>query len=85
MDEPCTVNDDCFEDFEKCKGVTSKLDEVDIDSGVCEHKDVWPMNAMEWIGNFVTIIILMASNCGGLGGGGSMIPVLMIFYGFNTR
>ena len=95
LDEPCTTDADCFEDYEVCKGITSKLDEVDpslrhrylkdIDSGTCEHKDVWPMTTMEWVGNFVTIIVLLVSNCGGLGGGGAFIPVAMIFYGFNAK
>ena len=85
LDEKCTTDADCFEDYEVCKGATSKLDEVDVDSGTCEHKDVWPMTAMEWVGNFVTVIVLLVSNCGGLGGGGAFIPVAMIFYGFNAK
>ena len=43
------------------------------------------MNALEWIGNFAVIIVLLTSNCGGLGGGGAIIPVAMLFYGFDTK
>ena len=83
--ETCTIDSDCFDDFEVCKADLEviKLGEEEI--GICEHKEVWPMNTLEWIGNFAVIIVLLTSNCGGLGGGGAVIPVAMLFYGFDSR
>ena len=82
VNEPCLSDADCFDDFEVCSGLVK--DDL-VTPGVCEHKDVWPLNALEWIGNFVTLLVLVTSNCGGLGGGGAIIPVAMIFYGFDTK
>ena len=78
VSEPCTSDADCFDDYESCG--TDGLTE-----GKCEHKDVYPANALESIGGYVVIFILCASNMGGLGGGGAVIPLAMIFFGFNTK
>ena len=43
------------------------------------------MITMEWIGIFVTLVAMVTSNCGGLGGGGTVVPIAMMFYGFDTR
>jgi uncharacterized membrane protein YfcA len=40
---------------------------------------------MEWIGNVATFFVLLISNCGGLGGGGAIIPVAIFFYGFDAK
>ena len=82
VNEPCSTDTNCFDDFEICTGVATDLE---AGVGVCEHKDVWPFNTLEWFGNIMTLIVLLTSNFGGLGGGGALIPVAMIFYGFDTK
>ena len=76
IDEECIFESDCFDDFEVCN----------LSEGpVCEHKEIWPMTAIEWVGSVLIIIDLYASNCGGLGGGGSAIPFLIVFFGFDIK
>ena len=53
--------------------------------GKCEHKEIDPLNKMEIFGCVVTFVGLLTSNMGGLGGGGVIIPVAMVFFGFNTK
>ena len=43
------------------------------------------MDGIEVWGSFVTFLILLTSNMGGLGGGGAVIPVCMVFFGFDTK
>ena len=43
------------------------------------------MLLIENAGELLTALILFLSNCGGLGGGGSMIPIIIIFFGFEVK
>lgn len=43
------------------------------------------MKAEEFIGMFLTPIILFGANCGGLGGAGALIPVCLFFFNFDTK
>ena len=70
---------DCFDEFEFCQKDPTEAE------GVCEHKEVTPILAIEVLGYIVTCFILLASNMGGLGGGGSVIPIAMVFFGFDTK
>ena len=79
VSEPCTSDADCFDEYESCVGTDGLIE------GECEHKDVFPADALEYIGGYVVIFILCASNMGGLGGGGAVIPLAMIFFGFGTK
>ena len=79
QNEKCISGADCFTDFEYCS-----IDENDI-TGVCEHKKVENLLTLEYIGCVVTFVLLFISNCGGLGGGGALIPVAMVFFGFDTK
>mmetsp|Transcript_32873 Transcript_32873/g.23759 ORF Transcript_32873/g.23759 Transcript_32873/m.23759 type:complete len:146 (-) Transcript_32873:929-1366(-) len=45
---------------------------------------MFPMLFMEFLGCFAMIAILVISNSGGLGGGGSQIPILLIFFKFTA-
>ena len=40
---------------------------------------------MEIVGTVLIGILLLISNVGGLGGGGAVIPLAMVFFGFNTK
>ena len=53
--------------------------------GVCAHKDLFPLNAVELPGLVVVLGILAFANAGGLGGGGIVIPAMMSLYHFDTR
>ena len=53
--------------------------------GICEHKEVTPVLTSEVIGYIMTWFILFTSNLGGLGGGGAVIPICMVFFGFDTK
>jgi uncharacterized membrane protein YfcA len=43
------------------------------------------MNITEYIGSLVVYFILMIANSGGIGGGGVIIPVALIFFGFDPK
>lgn len=76
LGKECAENSECYEDpaFELCG-----------EESVCVHKPILPLLPSEIVGFFVTIAALLFANCGGLGGGGIMIPVLMVFYGFDIK
>lgn len=39
----------------------------------------------EFFGYFLTMVVLIITNCGGNGGGGALIPVLYVFFQFDAR
>jgi uncharacterized membrane protein YfcA len=41
----------------------------------------FPPDAYVWVGAFVLMIIFTIANAGGLGGGGTLIPFYMLFFG----
>ena len=43
------------------------------------------MYFLEFIGCFITIFVLFASNCGGLGGGGAVVPIVMVFFNYDVK
>ncbi|TNV79608.1 hypothetical protein FGO68_gene15395 [Halteria grandinella] len=53
--------------------------------GVCEHKRLFPMLLVEFIGCFLIIILAIISNAAGTAGGGVVIPLVMIFFGWDTK
>jgi hypothetical protein len=69
----CEISLDCVENWENCE------------EGFCLHKSIYPLNSVEIVGCFMIILFLMYSNTGGLGGGGIIIPLVMIFFGFNMK
>lgn len=60
-------------------------DNDDSLTGVCVHKNVFPMDGFEFCGCILTFIVLFIANCGGVGGGGALIPVVLVFYGFDMK
>jgi len=75
----CTNSTECLEGWEFCQKAT---DEV---VGTCAHKAVWPLLPLEYVGFFVTFICIVGTNAGGLGGGGVMLPVLIVFFRFDLK
>ena len=53
--------------------------------GTCKHKDLFPLQPIEITGFALSLFVLLISNVGGLGGGGALIPVAMVFFGFDTK
>ena len=43
------------------------------------------MEGIEILGSFLVFFILLTANMGGLGGGGALIPICMLFFGFDTK
>lgn len=76
VNEPCIADDDCLLDFEYCEVATVS---------VCKHKSLFEMLPIEYIGCVLILILLLVSNMGGLGGGGALIPVAMVCFGFDTK
>ena len=55
------------------------------DDSICAHKAVFPIYPVEFIGLVVLTILIGFANAGGTGGGGLTVPILMTFWGFNTK
>ena len=51
----------------------------------CKHKSVFPLSVIEIVGLMGIMIGSALSNAGGVGGGGLLIPLLMIVLNFYTH
>lgn len=51
----------------------------------CQHKDVFPILGVEFIGLALLTMVTSISTVGGIGGGGLVIPFCMTFFGFQTK
>lgn len=76
IDNKCTI-------FEVCTKAVTPTD-ITFD-GVCEHKALFPMNVVEFIGCFMIIILDFIANAAGTAGGGVVIPLVMMFFGWGTK
>jgi uncharacterized membrane protein YfcA len=61
------------------------LNFCDLAKSKCRHKYVYPLSFKEAIGLFMIIIGSALSNAGGIGGGGLLIPILLLLLGFYTH
>ena len=77
LGEECTADADCFDVYENCN--------TELAEPLCRHKSLNPINIIELVACLVTIVALFYSNCGGLGGGGIMIPVTLYLFGFDLK
>ena len=76
--EECSLDSDCLEDYEYCN--------AELDEALCYHKEPYPDILMsEWLGYAAIFILMIFANCGGLGGGGSVMPLSMIFFRFSAK
>ena len=48
-----------------------------------EHKPLWPLKPIEYVATILLIVILVLTNAAGIGGGGAILPIIML-YGFTT-
>lgn len=82
VDEPCTNDAACFDNFEYCS-----VNEAPsyLSKGTCKHKDLFPLQLNEIFGFVLVLLVLLISNVGGLSGGGAVIPIAMVFFGFDTK
>ena len=73
--EACLVDADCQEinDFYLCVEQT------------CQHKQVFPQYGLETGGIFVLVTLKILCTMAGVGGGGIVTPLCMVFYGFITK
>lgn len=70
---PCKSDSDCLENgWETCQ------------VNKCVHKKLWPMKQLEFWGMASVFAILWLANMGGIGGGGTLVPVCMLFFRFNA-
>lgn len=49
------------------------------------HKDLFPVKGIEIGGTFVLLILKALAVMSGIGGGGIIVPLLMVFYNLNTK
>jgi uncharacterized membrane protein YfcA len=73
----CKKDDDCT--------ISNSWNVCDIDSGKCVHKGVFPELGIEIGGLFVLIALKILCTMAGVGGGGIVTPLCMVFYGFTTK
>ena len=73
-DFSCEEDDDCNPPYELC----------DTDNETCHHKQVFPMEALEFFGCVVLAVILALCNAAGIGGGGMIVPICIILFQFDT-
>ncbi len=68
----CTKNSDC-EELNLCL------------NHKCTHKNFFPTTNKEIIGGILIFIGSALSNAGGIGGGGLLVPILILFLNFYTK
>lgn len=73
--ESCIVDEDCQH--------TSKFN-VCVNN-LCEHKQVFPQLPLEIGGIFILVALKIMCTMAGVGGGGIVTPLCMVFYGFYTK
>jgi uncharacterized membrane protein YfcA len=49
------------------------------------HKDLFPLNSSDYMGTFLCIVGLMIAASGGIGGGGILVPLLILVFGFSPK
>jgi Sulfite exporter TauE/SafE len=52
---------------------------------VAAHKDLFPLDQSDYLGTALVGIGLMIAASGGVGGGGILVPLLIIVYGFHPK
>jgi uncharacterized membrane protein YfcA len=60
-------------------------EEVDMEEDSHHHKPIFPLDTSDYIGTFLIIIGLMIAASGGIGGGGIIVPLLILVFGFSPK
>jgi len=76
--KPCESDEDCG----KSKFLTCQLV---FESNICKHKQIFPIQPIEIGGTLVLTILMALAVMSGIGGGGIIVPLLMVFYKLNTK
>lgn len=76
----CMKDDDCYMHYEVCR-ITNTTNI----KGICVHKNIAQFQVIEWFGCFWATIWLFCANCAGIGGGGTMMPIVRIFFKFGLK
>ena len=71
-DVKCKTDDDCKYLYYICSPVI----------GECVHKEVMPLSWNEIVGTIVLFVVLAVSSAAGIGGGGIVIPVCLVYFRF---
>lgn len=75
---PCVEDTDCGKSkFLVCKDV--------MGSKLCKHKPIFPLAPIEISGTIVLMILMALAVMSGIGGGGIIVPLLMVFYKLSTK
>ena len=69
----CTVDADCGDAYKICHEST------------CKHKRIFPIKGLEIAGTIVLTILMALAVMSGIGGGGIIVPLLMVFYKLSTK
>ena len=81
---PCKTTKDCGKSrFLICKEEVVK-DQTNP-SLICSHKSIFPMRPIEIIGTIVLTLLMALAVMSGIGGGGIIVPLLMVFYKLETK
>lgn len=76
----CKLDNECYTPYEVCRLTnTTKI------TGKCVHKNLTPFLVIEWFGCFWAAVWLFCANCAGIGGGGTMMPIVRIFFKFGIK
>ena len=73
----CTIDSDCDEPFFKC--------DTAAEDPTCIHKPLFPLLTVEIIGTIILPFLIAMANAGGIGGGGIIVPMCMLFFSFGTK
>ena len=71
----------CYEKLERSFSSSRLLQS----QGVGKHKDLFPMNIRDYVGTFLVIIGLIIAASGGIGGGGILVPLLILVFEFKAK
>jgi len=55
------------------------------ESLICIHKNIIPMKPLEITGTIVLTVLMALAVMSGIGGGGIIVPLLMVFYELSTK
>ena len=84
--QKCNVTSDCTDNpWYVCKIEEDRNVTETGNQGSCLHKNVFPMEVLEYFGIIVFALLMAMANIAGIGGGGVAIPIVMAFFHFNTK
>jgi uncharacterized membrane protein YfcA len=69
-DAKCLSDDECATPYYICSS-----------ENLCKHKAAFPAEGGEWAGFIMMGTVIGFANAGGIGGGGLLMPIIIIFFG----